>query len=164
MVMLEAWTAIQPIKQWGYNHFFDASYSLLSSGLHHFNSFQYGLNDKIMLKDSIKYLSAYSSLSMLNISLFPTTILIRLAWLVTIGFLFAGTRMTINGYFATANCLDSSVKALFTISKIRPLWQLYYRSLLFGISQTWNPNLALLERLRRRSNYDNADAASLTWS
>ena len=35
-----------PYKQWGYNYFFDASYFTKQDDT---NSFQYGLNDKIIL-------------------------------------------------------------------------------------------------------------------
>ena len=47
------WNRNTAYKQWGYNYFFDASYFTKQNSS---NSFQYGLNDKYMLKDSIKYL------------------------------------------------------------------------------------------------------------
>ena len=47
------WNRNTAYKQWGYNYFFDASYFTKQNSS---NSFQYGLNDKYMLRDSIKYL------------------------------------------------------------------------------------------------------------
>ena len=47
------WNRNTTYKQWGYQCFFDASYFTKQDSS---NSFQYGLNDKIMMKDSIQYL------------------------------------------------------------------------------------------------------------
>ena len=47
------WNRNTTYKQWGYQYFFDASYFTKQNSS---NSFQYGLNDKIMMKDSIQYL------------------------------------------------------------------------------------------------------------
>ena len=47
------WNRNTTYKQWGYQYFFDASYFTKQDSS---NSFQYGLNDKIMMKDSIQYL------------------------------------------------------------------------------------------------------------
>ena len=44
------WNRNTTYKQWGYQYFFDASYFTKQDSS---NSFQYGLNDKIMMKDSI---------------------------------------------------------------------------------------------------------------
>ena len=58
-------------KQWGYQYFFDASYFTKQDSS---NSFQYGLNDKIMMKDSIQYLEHLQQPFMLSISRYPITI------------------------------------------------------------------------------------------
>ena len=47
------WNRNTTYKQWGYQYFFDAAYFTKQDSS---NSFQYGLNDKIMMKDSIQYL------------------------------------------------------------------------------------------------------------
>ncbi len=47
------WNRNNTYKQWGYNYFFDQSYFSEATAE---NSFQYGLNDKIMFADSIQYL------------------------------------------------------------------------------------------------------------
>ncbi|KJU96795.1 LTA synthase family protein [Streptococcus gordonii] len=154
------WNRNTAYKQWGYNYFFDASYFTKQDDT---NSFQYGLNDKIMLKDSIKYLERLQQpfyVKYITVSNhYPyTTSLIG----DEIGFPLAKTKdETINGYFATANYLDSSVKALFDYLKKSGL---YDNSIIvlygdhFGISQTRNPNLAPLvgKTSETWSNYDNA--------
>ncbi|MDQ8692083.1 LTA synthase family protein [Streptococcus sp. IsoGale022] len=154
------WNRNTAYKQWGYNHFFDASYFTKQDDT---NSFQYGLNDKIMLKDSIKYLEHlqqpfYAKYITVSNHYPYTTSLIG----DEIGFPLAKTKdETINGYFATANYLDSSVKALFDYLKESGL---YDNSIIvlygdhFGISQTRNPNLAPLvgKSSETWSNYDNA--------
>lgn len=154
------WNRNTAYKQWGYNYFFDASYFTKQDDT---NSFQYGLNDKIMLKDSIKYLERLQQpfyVKYITVSNhYPyTTSLIG----DEIGFPLAKTKdETINGYFATANYLDSSVKALFDYLKKSGL---YDNSVIvlygdhFGISQTRNPNLAPLvgKTSETWSNYDNA--------
>lgn len=154
------WNRNTAYKQWGYNYFFDVSYFTKQDDT---NSFQYGLNDKIMLKDSIKYLERLQQpfyVKYITVSNhYPyTTSLIG----DEIGFPLAKTKdETINGYFATANYLDSSVKALFDYLKKSGL---YDNSIIvlygdhFGISQTRNPNLAPLvgKTSETWSNYDNA--------
>ena len=154
------WNRNTAYKQWGYNYFFDASYFTKQDDT---NSFQYGLNDKIMLKDSIKYLERLQQpfyVKYITVSNhYPyTTSLIG----DEIGFPQAKTKdETINGYFATANYLDSSDKALFDYLKESGL---YDNSIIvlygdhFGISQTRNPNLAPLvgKTSETWSNYDNA--------
>ena len=154
------WNRNTAYKQWGYNYFFDASYFTKQDDT---NSFQYGLNDKIMLKDSIKYLERLQQpfyVKYITVSNhYPyTTSLIG----DEIGFPLAKTKdETINGYFATANYLDSSVKSLFDYLKKSGL---YDNSIIvlygdhFGISQTRNPNLAPLvgKTSETWSNYDNA--------
>ena len=154
------WNRNTAYKQWGYNSFFDASYFTKQDDT---NSFQYGLNDKIMLKDSIKYLEHlqqpfYAKYITVSNHYPYTTSLIG----DEIGFPLAKTKdETINGYFATANYLDSSVKALFDYLKESGL---YENSIIvlygdhFGISQTRNPNLAPLvgKTSETWSNYDNA--------
>ncbi|MFX3937485.1 LTA synthase family protein, partial [Streptococcus suis] len=47
------WYRNNTFKQWGYNYFFDHCYFCKASAE---NSFQFGVNDKIMFADSIQYL------------------------------------------------------------------------------------------------------------
>nr|WP_245335131.1 LTA synthase family protein [Streptococcus oricebi] len=154
------WNRNTTYKQWGYNYFFDQSYfSKLTSQ----NSFQYGLNDKIMFKDSIKYLEHlqqpfYAKYITVSNHYPYTTSLIG----DEIGFPQATTKdETINGYFATANYLDSAVKSFFDYLKAAGL---YENSIIvlygdhYGISNSRNPALAPLlgKDSETWSSYDNA--------
>ena len=147
-------------KQWGYNYFFDASYFTKQNSS---NSFQYGLNDKYMLKDSIKYLERlqqpfYTKFITVSNHYPYTTSLSG----DDLGFPLAKTQdETINGYFATANYLDSSIKAFFDYLKESGL---YKNSIIvlygdhYGISNSRNPALAPLlgKNSETWSSYDNA--------
>ena len=144
------WNRNTAYKQWGYNYFFDASYFTKQNSS---NSFQYGLNDKYMLRDSIKYLER------LQQPYYPYTTSLSGD---DLGFPLAKTQdETINGYFATANYLDSSIKAFFDYLKESGL---YKNSIIvlygdhYGISNSRNPSLApLLDKNSETwSSYDNA--------
>ncbi|MGT2845833.1 LTA synthase family protein [Streptococcus massiliensis] len=154
------WNRNTTYKQWGYNYFFDSSYFTKQDES---NSFQYGLNDKIMMKDSIKYLEHLQQpfyVKYITVSNhYPyTTSLIG----DDLGFPLAKTKdETINGYFATANYLDSAVKAFFDYLKASGL---YENSIIvlygdhYGISNSRNPSLAPLlnKNSETWSSYDNA--------
>ena len=154
------WNRNTAYKQWGYNYFFDASYFTKQNSS---NSFQYGLNDKYMLKDSIKYLERlqqpfYTKLITVSNHYPYTTSLSG----DDLGFPLAKTQdETINGYFATANYLDSSIKAFFDYLKESGL---YKNSIIvlygdhYGISNSRNPALAPLlgKNSETWSSYDNA--------
>ena len=154
------WNRNTAYKQWGYNYFFDASYFTKQNSS---NSFQYGLNDKYMLKDSIKYLERlqqpfYTKFITVSNHYPYTTSLSG----DDIGFTLAKTQdETINGYFATANYLDSSIKAFFDYLKESGL---YKNSIIvlygdhYGISNSRNPALAPLlgKNSETWSSYDNA--------
>ena len=154
------WNRNTTYKQWGYNYFFDSSYFSKQT---EDNSFQYGLNDKIMMKDSIKYLERLQEpfyVKYITVSNhYPyTTSLIG----DDVGFPLAQTKdETINGYFATANYLDSTVKAFFDYLKESGL---YDNSIIvlygdhYGISNSRNPSLAPLlgKNSETWSSYDNA--------
>ena len=154
------WNRNTAYKQWGYNYFFDASYfTKQNSSI----SFQYGLNDKYMLKDSIKYLERlqqpfYTKFITVSNHYPYTTSLSG----DDLGFPLAKTQdETINGYFATANYLDSSIKAFFDYLKESGL---YKNSIIvlygdhYGISNSRNPALAPLlgKNSETWSSYDNA--------
>ena len=154
------WNRNTAYKQWGYNYFFDASYFTKQDSS---NSFQYGLNDKYMLKDSIKYLERlqqpfYTKFITVSNHYPYTTSLSG----DDLGFPLAKTQdETINGYFATANYLDSSIKAFFDYLKESGLYQnsiivLYGDH--YGISNSRNPALAPLlgKNSETWSSYDNA--------
>ena len=154
------WNRNTAYKQWGYNYFFDASYFTKQNSS---NSFQYGLNDKYMLRDSIKYLERlqqpfYTKFITVSTHYPYTTSLSG----DDLGFPLAKTQdETINGYFATANYLDSSIKAFFDYLKESGL---YKNSIIvlygdhYGISNSRNPSLApLLDKNSETwSSYDNA--------
>ena len=154
------WNRNTAYKQWGYNYFFDASYFTKQNSS---NSFQYGLNDKYMLKDSIKYLERlqqpfYTKFITVSNHYPYTTSLSG----DDLGFPLAKTQdETINGYFATANYLDSSIKAFFDYLKESGL---YKNSIIvlygdhYGISNSRNPALAPLlgKNSETLSSYDNA--------
>ena len=147
-------------KQWGYNYFFDQSYF---SEATEENSFQYGLNDKIMFADSIQYLERlqqpfYAKFITVSHHYPYTSSLIG----DEIGFPLADTPdETINGYFATANYLDASIKAFFDYLKATGL---YENSIIvlygdhYGISNSRNPDLAPLigKDSQTWSDFDNA--------
>ena len=154
------WNRNTAYKQWGYYYFFDASYFTKQNSS---NSFQYGLNDKYMLKDSIKYLERlqqpfYTKFITVSNHYPYTTSLSG----DDLGFPLAKTQdETINGYFATANYLDSSIKAFFDYLKESGL---YKNSIIvlygdhYGISNSRNPALAPLlgKNSETWSSYDNA--------
>lgn len=154
------WNRNNTYKQWGYNYFFDASAFSKQTDK---NSFQYGLNDKIMLADSIKYLERmqqpfYAKFITVSNHYPYTSSLIGDEQ----GFPLAETKDdTINGYFATANYLDSSVEAFFNYLKATGL---YEHSIIilygdhYGISNSRNATLAPLigKNSETWSAYDNA--------
>ncbi|MDG3143092.1 LTA synthase family protein [Streptococcus suis] len=155
------WNRNNAYKQWGYDYFFDESYF---QKLTKNNSFQYGLNDKHMFSDSIKYLEHMQQpfyTKFLTVSHhYPYTSLAGEN--EEQGFPLAKTDdETINGYFATANYLDSSVKAFFDYLKATGIYQnsiivLYGDH--YGISNSRNTSLAPLlgKDPETWSEYDNA--------
>ncbi|HEM3687633.1 TPA: LTA synthase family protein [Streptococcus suis] len=154
------WNRNNTYKQWGYNYFFDQSYFSEATAE---NSFQYGLNDKIMFADSIQYLEHlqqpfYAKFITVSNHYPYTSSLIG----DEIGFPLADTPdETINGYFATANYLDDSIKAFFDYLKATGL---YENSIIvlygdhYGISNSRNPDLAPLigKDSQTWSDFDNA--------
>ena len=155
------WNRNNAYKQWGYNYFFDSSYFTKQNSE---NSFQYGLNDKYMLADSIKYLEHMQQpfyTKFITVSNhYPYTSLAGNS--DEEGFPLAKTDdETINGYFATANYLDSAVKAFFDYLKESGL---YDNSIIvlygdhYGISNSRNTDLAPLlgKDSETWTGYDNA--------
>ncbi|EHI69916.1 LTA synthase family protein [Streptococcus ictaluri] len=155
------WNRNNAYKQWGYNYFFDSSYFSEQNSK---NSFQYGLNDKYMFKDSIKYLEQ------LQQPFYTKYITVSNHYPYTSlkgerdeeGFPLAKTDdETINGYFATANYLDAALKSFFDYLKATGLYDnsifvLYGDH--YGISNSRNSSLApLLDKDPETwSEYDNA--------
>lgn len=140
------WNRNNTYKQWGYNYFFDSSYFRKQT---EDNSFQYGLNDKNMFADSIQYLEQMQQpfyTKFITVSNhYPYMSNLKGDEL---GFPFAETPdETINGYFATANYLDSSVKSFFDYLKAVGI---YNNSIIvlygdhYGISNSRNTELAPL--------------------
>ncbi|EGE55086.1 LTA synthase family protein [Streptococcus parauberis] len=155
------WNRNNAYKQWGYNYFFDSSYFQKQDKN---NSFQYGLNDKYMFKDSIRYLERMQQpfyTKFITVSNhYPYTSLKGEEQ--EEGFPLANTDdETINGYFATANYLDASIKSFFDYLKASGL---YDNSIIvmygdhYGISNSRNTSLAELlgKDPQTWSEYDNA--------
>nr|WP_203261249.1 LTA synthase family protein [Streptococcus uberis] len=155
------WNRNNAYKQWGYHYFFDSSYFSKQTKK---NSFQYGLNDKYMFKDSIKYLERMQQpfyTKFITVSNhYPYTSL--KGEKDEEGFPLAKTDdETINGYFATANYLDASIKSFFDYLKASGL---YDNSIIvlygdhYGISNSRNSSLAELlgKDPETWSEYDNA--------
>ena len=155
------WNRNTTYKQWGYNYFFDSSYFAKQTNN---NSFQYGLNDKYMFADSIKYLERLQQpfyTKFITVSNhYPYTSLSGES--NEEGFPLAKTDDdTINGYFATANYLDSSLEAFFNYLKTSGL---YNNSIVvlygdhYGISNSRNTSLAPLlgKDPKTWTDYDNA--------
>ena len=155
------WNRNNTYKQWGYNYFFDSSAFTEKTDE---NSFQYGLNDKYMFPDSIKYLEQMQQpfyVKYLTVSNhYPYTSLSGDE--KEQGFPLAETKdETVNGYFATANYLDSAIKDFFDYLKETGL---YDNSIIvmygdhYGISDTRSGNLAELlgKNPETWSNYDKA--------
>lgn len=155
------WNRNNTYKQWGYNHFFDASY--LSEQTTE-NSFQYGLHDKVMFADSIKYLERLQQpfyTKFLAVSHhYPYNSLDGSP--DEQGFPKAQTKdETINGYFATANYLDTAIQSFFQYLKDTGLYDnsvIVLYSDHYGISNSRNPSLAPLlgKNPETWSQYDNA--------
>lgn len=154
------WNRNNTYKQWGYDYFFDQSYFSEPTDE---NSFQYGLNDKVMFADSIQYLERlqqpfYTKFITVSNHYPYTTSLSG----DELGFPLAQTDdETINGYFATANYLDASIQAFFDYLKKSGLYEnsvivLYGDH--YGISNSRNPSLAPLlgKDPQTWSDYDNA--------
>jgi len=155
------WNRNNAYKQWGYDYFFDSSYFTKQNSE---NSFQYGLNDKYMFADAIKYLEHMQQpfyTKFITVSNhYPYTSLAGNS--DEGGFPLADTDdETINGYFATANYLDSAVKAFFDYLKESGL---YDNSIIvlygdhYGISNSRNTDLAPLlgKDSETWTSYDNA--------
>lgn len=155
------WNRNNAYKQWGYDYFFDSSYFSEQDDT---NSFQYGLNDKYMFADSIKYLEHMQQpfyTKFITVSNhYPYTSLKGEA--EEEGFPLAQTDdETINGYFATANYLDAALKSFFEYLKATGLYDnsifvLYGDH--YGISNSRNTSLASLlgKDSETWTEYDNA--------
>ncbi|MER0123010.1 LTA synthase family protein [Streptococcus sp. ZJ93] len=154
------WNRNNTYKQWGYNYFFDKTYFTETNAE---NSFEYGLNDKVMFTDAIPY---FEHLQQPFYTKF-ITVSNHYPYTTSLsgdekGFPLANTKdETINGYFATANYLDASIKAFFDYLKATGL---YEKSIIvlygdhYGISNSRNPSLAPLlgKDPETWTDYDNA--------
>lgn len=152
------WNRNETYKNMGYDYFFDASYYDVTDD----NSFQYGLHDKPFFQQSVQYLEHLQQpfytkfLAVSNhypYSEFKNE---------EDGFPRADTDdETINGYFATANYLDTAVEEFFNYLKASGLYEnsviiLYGDH--YGISNSRNQDLAELvgKSSATWTDYDNA--------
>lgn len=152
------WNRNETYKKFGYNYFFDSSYYDINDD----NSFQYGLHDKPFFQQSIQYLEHlqqpfYSKFIAVS-NHYPYSKFTN----EEAGFPLAQTNdETINGYFATANYLDTAVEEFFDYLKSSGL---YKNSVIvlygdhYGISNSRNKSLAELvgKTSDTWTNYDNA--------
>ncbi len=138
------WNRNETYKKLGYEYFFDQSYYDVNEN----NSFQYGLHDKPFFDQSVQYLEH------LQQPFYAKFIAVSNHYPYSkfedenAGFPIADTGdETINGYFATANYLDTSVKEFFNYLKASGL---YDNSVIvlygdhYGISDSRNTSLAPL--------------------
>lgn len=152
------WNRNETYKSFGYDYFFDASYYDVNDD----NSFQYGLHDKPFFEQSVQYLERmqqpfYSKFIAVS-NHFPYSKFTN----EEAGFPVANTNdETINGYFATANYLDTAVEEFFNYLKASGLYEnsvivLYGDH--YGISNTRNKSLAELvgKTSSTWTNFDNA--------
>lgn len=152
------WNRNETYKHLGYDYFFDASYYDVNED----NSFQYGLHDKPFFQQSVQYLEHlqqpfYSKFIAVS-NHYPYSQFTN----DEAGFPIANTSdETINGYFATANYLDTAVEEFFNYLKASGLYEnsvivLYGDH--YGISTSRNKNLAALVGKDKSTwtDYDNA--------
>ena len=152
------WNRNETYKRFGYDYFFDASYYDVNED----NSFQYGLHDKPFFNQSVQYLEH------LQQPFYTKFIAVSNHYPYSqftndeAGFPMAQTSdETINGYFATANYLDTAVKEFFDYLKASGLYEnsvivLYGDH--YGVSNSRNPDLAELVGKDKSAwnDYDNA--------
>jgi lipoteichoic acid synthase len=138
------WNRDKTYKYLGFDYFFDSSYYDVNDD----NSFQYGMHDKPFLSQSVQYLEH------LQQPFYAKFITVSNHYPYSSfkndedGFPLANTKdETINGYFATANYLDTALKEFFDYMKASGL---YDKSIFvlygdhYGISNTRNKELASL--------------------
>jgi lipoteichoic acid synthase len=153
------WNRNNTYKKLGYDYFFDQSYMSEPTAN---NSFQYGLNDKIMFHDSIQYLEHMQQPFYTKFITVSNHYPYQNLSGDEVGFPLAQTTdETINGYFSTANYLDSALKSFFDYLKEVGLYEnsifvLYGDH--YGISNSRNPRLAELvgKDSETWAEYDNA--------
>lgn len=152
------WNRDKMYKHLGFEYFFDSSYYDINDD----NSFQYGMHDKPFLNQSVQYLEH------LQQPFYAKFITVSNHYPYSRfkneedGFPLANTKdETINGYFATANYLDTALKEFFDYMKASGLYDnsvfvLYGDH--YGISNTRNKELAPLLGKDSDSwtDYDNA--------
>lgn len=138
------WNRDKTYKHLGLDYFFDSSYYDVNDD----NSFQYGMHDKPFLSQSVQYLEH------LQQPFYAKFITVSNHYPYSSfkndedGFPLANTKdETINGYFATANYLDTALKEFFDYMKASGL---YDKSIFvlygdhYGISNTRNKELSSL--------------------
>lgn len=152
------WNRDKTYKHLGFDYFFDSSYYDVNDE----NSFQYGMHDKPFLNQSGQYLEHLQQpfyAKMITVSNhYPYSRFKN----DEDGFPLATTKdETINGYFATANYLDTALKEFFDYMKASGLYDnsifvLYGDH--YGISNTRNKELAPLlgKDSSTWTDYDNA--------
>ena len=152
------WNRNETYKHLGYDYFFDASYYDVNED----NSFQYGLHDKPFFDQSIQYLEHLQQPFYTKFVAVSNHYPYAQFTDEDAGFPIADTGdETINGYFATANYLDTAVEEFFNYLKDSGL---YDNSIIvlygdhYGVSDGRNPQLAPLvdKDTDTWDDYDNA--------
>ncbi|MDR1521487.1 MAG: LTA synthase family protein [Streptococcaceae bacterium] len=152
------WNRNETYKQLGYDYFFYDSYFKINEK----NSFQYGLHDKELFKQSIRYLEHLQQPFYVKYITVSNHFPYGKFHGEEDGFPFADTKdHTINGYFATAHYLDTAIKEFFDYLKLSGIYDNFVIIIYgdhYGISNKRNPDLAnLLDKDSETWNdYDNA--------
>ncbi|KRK64494.1 phosphoglycerol transferase [Companilactobacillus tucceti DSM 20183] len=138
------WNRDNVYKNMGYNYFFDESYYNKTDN----SNTGYGMKDKIMLSESVKYLEQLQQPFYAKYITVTNHYPFELADEDNDGFAKPNTNAeTVNNYFLTAHYLDNSIKEFFNYLKDSGL---YDNSMIvlygdhYGISNDKNPDLAPL--------------------
>lgn len=131
-------------KNFGYDYFFDKSYYNQVNA----PSMQYGLQDKLMLSQSVKYLEQLQQPFYTKFITVTNHIPYSLPKTDQTGFVTSDTpNQTVNNYFTTANYLDQSMREFFDYLKASGL---YDNSMIvlygdhYGLNETQNKSVAPL--------------------
>ncbi|KRN99041.1 LTA synthase family protein [Companilactobacillus kimchiensis] len=138
------WNRDNVYKNMGYNYFFDSSYFNKTDD----SSLEYGMKDKLMLSESVKYLEQLQQPFYAKFITVTNHYPFQLPEEDNDGFTAPDTdNSAVNNYFLTAHYLDNSLKELFDYLKSSGI---YDNSMIvlygdhYGLSNSQNPALAPL--------------------
>lgn len=138
------WNRDSVYKNMGYDYFFDSNYFNKTSD----SSLEYGMKDKLMLSESVKYLEQLQQPFYTKFITVTNHYPFSLPEEDNDGFQAPDTSVSaVNGYFQTAHYLDNSLKEFFNYLKDSGI---YDNSMIvlygdhYGLSNSQNPTLAPL--------------------